>query len=1838
MGKVVHHPRHPDARGKVVLQEDGEHLTIRFNEELLGANTHLLGRLHDATGHTALKKLGSDSVKKLVTVLDSERAHLEETGGNADEKRLVGRALDALVLHLHRIGEGHDLPNHLSSRHFFARESELHNLSVGDMRSRLSAFLSPTRIMDASNPAMHLRAIMTHRPQRSEEDSGFFYDSDIQCFVRDDVEPMLERDDLSARTVRRSISEGRVVTTLTTRSSHVIEFRDGSPVLTAIGGRNCEHLTLDRDGNTTPLLAEIQESIDIHDFGSSPGGRALASRLRHATEHMKWKEKHEAHEQYKRLWKSLGPDERAALETPDAIAGFMGPNLGEGVRRSIVDGMLSRSMSADDVRAVASAECVGMLAAAYSKEGYGVVADNYLDRLASAAPAEKALLGRRGFVEDLRSHLSKATGEDGLMGQVASRVNELVDYVADSSRHHGCRQVFTLHGVSKAYLGDKDMRLDVLEANLPQDERTRAFLIDTGMAASMITESSHREVLVETMSKTTPEIVDRIRGTLVEARLRDGSLTGFGRLVLFRDQESRNAVAACGTVARLGPLAGNAYLNAAVQSLHDKATIYADPDYIALLEASSDEAGQALVHGQHTLVNHWVTNREFWGSQEARAMCGAADYKVMKALIAAHDKWERLPDGFAQAGTALAQGNASEGEIAAWAKAAKGGLQSALMNQGCVANLMSMGSDPNTREPRTKALLSEMGDLVGEKVWSPTGRTSGRRRPRDGGENMGKAIVDTLADDETRRRLMGLPNEEALKNGFSLAVDEKARGRAYCVPAADALQHSEFMPPQMAAMYLGEAKEDLDEHEEASRGSMLRDKALLRLIAEKLPEGVAAHVVKMMGSIHFTRPEELKALLRDAEGPVIPDGLTVEQGGSLLSLQIDVPEGFPVADVKRAVATMCGAEAVAPTDYDGTPIPVTPDKMKSESVSTYMSHMSEKKNDMHFDHDGVGGHLEVVRQATETFTLLGPLGYGYSREDFDGRTEVYDSRTEVAQGLTEMRQLGIKFSYTPVVEMGGEGGKERRVVTTDPWTSYACQTGSSLILEDAQRICADTGSLPRAFTDGVLAGARRRAGNTEPAGPELQASFHGGMCELAQRVKPIEGSLKVDLLDWIRYGNTHAQVVMDALVADPTAPIAENLESNYYSKAEQLGKAVEGLRRVRNDYPIDAASLEPVVLTQTPEACAAFMKSLEPLADDERGKRPEPLHVIAATALVSPIVSAGADFTGVTGEVGKILQETTGNPLSMLVTGLKPLVEDGTVHDLETLGAYGHALARVTQVNASSQAMEMALTRITPRYEGTEALPPRSVAEECEVFCGYLGDFGPSNIPRLYETYRGIRMGAEPSEDAKAAGLTKTGDQGVRQLKALEARARKKLLGDDRSVQVESQLEADIMTSMLKIETSDWARGTTLADILEQLNAAIADGRVADVPKGYDRGVIRVDKKDAKAVAEFQFQPHAHEKLEDIREDVRAVTGKTVEEVVVEARTAIIQGAEAQVRALEDSLAQADPSEKGYAGRKKGCEMRIRRYRELAERVKDQDTVEGFVETVASWEGKKDDEVTTTHLRRVLISYGMSQKSDGGGKFRRAVESPLKDGIEDVNEFYEILLRKHILGPNDQVEGYLPLSKEAKKRAQQVVRQPTIEEELSRRENIAAAGKEEILVVPSRGLRGETCGYYSDACYTSVNGMLEGHPNIVPLTLVRGPETPSERIIGGVLVIEAQTAERRGLGGEVIPSEKVLVLRAVNPQETAIRALKADSFMEEFIDGYVVPTARKRGAMRILVAKSAAGASMTNRPSIADYVNGEGSPYESAEVIPLADEPPSTFNGYDIRGKCVLVRDLAKSA
>ncbi len=216
--------------------------------------------------------------------------------------------------------------------------------------------------------------------------------------------------------------------------------------------------------------------------------------------------------------------------------------------------------------------------------------------------------------------------------------------------------------------------------------------------------------------------------------------------------------------------------------------------------------------------------------------------------------------------------------------------------------------------------------------------------------------------------------------------------------------------------------------------------------------------------------------------------------------------------------------------------------------------------------------------------------------------------------------------------------------------------------------------------------------------------------------------------------------------------------------------------------------------------------------------------------------------------------------------------------------------------------------------------------------------------------------------------------------------------------------------------------------------------------------------------------------------------------------------------------------------------------------------------------------------------------------------------------------------------------KRSRNNFRQIASTRALEEELERMQKSSSGeiGSTMMKFVPTRGFLMEVSGSLADACwqdswqyqeeYDEIHGnympgnraiplLALQYPNFTSVTFVQNPGTIDERIAGACMLIETLSRD----------SEKLLVIRGLNPLENVINRLSVEDFYQKFTE-YCKGIAERGGRKLAIVIDAHSGGSATNRPALFQYLRN----LQLRKVI-LENDADTRFNGYGIVDQTFLV-------
>lgn len=511
---------------------------------------------------------------------------------------------------------------------------------------------------------------------------------------------------------------------------------------------------------------------------------------------------------------------------------------------------------------------------------------------------------------------------------------------------------------------------------------------------------------------------------------------------------------------------------------------------------------------------------------------------------------------------------------------------------------------------------------------------------------------------------------------------------------------------------------------------------------------------------------------------------------------------------------------------------------------------------------------------------------------------------------------------------------------------------------------------------------------------------------------------------------------------------------------------------------------------------------------------------------------------------------------------------------------------------------------------------------DMEIFSSYLNTFGVQPTPKLYEYFSNIQkmqrgeINSLPDEQAKAGMDT------VERIKDRLNAMRDKIINGDIPPSSEmTGFDYDILAVETAFHTGHFARaGKNIQEMHRKFEQGVESGKVKPLPQEYGPVTLKVERVKVNEANLESCQEEYGRYRSDIMEAEKLLKPEGLENM----KKQILDAINAEINTLNISA---------------GPDIRPER---LAAQNKRRDTftggladitragsIEEFTKTVLKLENnlgiKKETSYTTPYLRRALFAKTMADFS-GFEQVNLSLsenEAPALEGLHYIRDIISNALKEHVLNEQEAEKYFSPdfvlTSKEISK-LRKIFPTEKIQQALDSVEGDLEGKKDTVDMVPDRGFAGELAGYYSDACYTRLDNMLENWPNVIPCKFIRSREDDgAKELIGAVILIESISAD----------DQPVLIIRANNPRDKYLDNMQAESFCSE-VERAATEYAKKRGIGEVLAASKEGTAS--NRGKIKNYVGDRVK--AGANIVNLKE--PLAFNGvnYDIQNDCISVTEV----
>jgi hypothetical protein len=508
--------------------------------------------------------------------------------------------------------------------------------------------------------------------------------------------------------------------------------------------------------------------------------------------------------------------------------------------------------------------------------------------------------------------------------------------------------------------------------------------------------------------------------------------------------------------------------------------------------------------------------------------------------------------------------------------------------------------------------------------------------------------------------------------------------------------------------------------------------------------------------------------------------------------------------------------------------------------------------------------------------------------------------------------------------------------------------------------------------------------------------------------------------------------------------------------------------------------------------------------------------------------------------------------------------------------------------------------------------PGLSIKEEMQALLEFQRHFPGLHAPVLYQAFRAIGR-PEREQDLKRLGLKHTDTRVIYELKSRVAEMRNKILTSEGPIDLKHEIDQELLCALI-----GYPRGfSDLASPIRLFNQAYDRGQHIPVDSRLTDQTFFVDSIDIERVQAFRFSEPTHVRYELFHRELRAIKGTSLKSVLLSEQAVVRELLEEERAKLQGVLRTSGVLS---SGEQRGRESELKRVEDILTRIEESASLKGFITALCDYKSKEN-AIATPSLRRLALRMALDELSDEDSLFAALEGAPTKAGLEALVALVNTNLKNEVLAK----EPFNTLTEKQRMSIRLAVGTASFKEDFKRLDQIDSAGKEMILVHPTRGILGELSGYNCSACWTQERGIMARYSNVTALMYIRNPDDEVRRkIVGACLLLKVKATN----------GEDVLVIRGINPTQNFITNLKPESFFERFVDDAVVPMARSLGTSLIVIPNDGiSGGAKTNRPTLGMYINDR---YGLNPVVPLDPlGPTTTFNGYPIHTQCVLVRKLA---
>jgi len=407
----------------------------------------------------------------------------------------------------------------------------------------------------------------------------------------------------------------------------------------------------------------------------------------------------------------------------------------------------------------------------------------------------------------------------------------------------------------------------------------------------------------------------------------------------------------------------------------------------------------------------------------------------------------------------------------------------------------------------------------------------------------------------------------------------------------------------------------------------------------------------------------------------------------------------------------------------------------------------------------------------------------------------------------------------------------------------------------------------------------------------------------------------------------------------------------------------------------------------------------------------------------------------------------------------------------------------------------------------------------------------------------------ELPKEVKELGIKNTGKAGIVELKKVIIEYGKKLVDGDLKLEDFDNEKESLVKSVIRFNDSEWrSEEYELKDLFTQYLSDKEKGLIKPLAKEFKPEKLQIKK--LKEVKNIKYSEQFWQKYDTMvnsllnaSEDVETYKNVKAEDQDGRIKKLFKINLDLVTNELEEKIkTQTNPqAAKNIQNRinflKSIVFKKIRNPQDLIVKLSKESTMQ-------------------EPLRRLLLFVGIflnPNLKDRIEKFKNIDKENLT--VDTINELIEII--GHVIN-QETLKKYFT-NKQSQNSLKKILDIRSIYEEITRIQDRGTQGVSQFEFVPSRSFVQEMSGYLADACWTSQINLGKTYPNMTSVIFVQNPESDKDRRVAGAgLILETKS---KGQG--------IMIIRGTNPQANVINGLKAEDFMEKYID-YIAEIAKKK--------------------------------------------------------------------